>query len=587
MLIRRLLFRCILWIPVVLFLNRCANPVSPQGGPKDITPPRMISSTPENYSTNVTDNEIRINFNEFIQLKDQAKQIYISPPSANFPDVKVKGKSLQISFEDSLLQSQTYTINFGNSVCDITEGNPTKDFRFVFSTGDFIDSLSLEGKVINSFDRTPQKEILVMIYSNSNDTLPVDSLPLYVPPSYQAVTDEDGNFILENINNDRFLLFALRDQNSNGIFDMPNEKIAFLDTLVSGTFHPEVFFNLSTPDSIGDSSARVIPDSSISSSVKHPFYTLKLFEETDSIQKIKRVILQKKGQIVISFRFPTSDPSFTPLNISADSLHLVKEISQKKDTAMLWFSEVPADSLILELSDHGKPIDTIRICLSEKSKKKKKDHGTTEVPERLVLSTNIRNEALNPFRNNPTVTFSYPVSRANLSRLMLIREKDTLPVSSGFTDSVKRTLMIKHPWKEDKKYKILIPDSVFFSQPGMTNDSLQINFRTRMMKDYGSVKMIITGTDSLQQNIIQLLTDNGTIIEEKIITGTGKADFVALNPGKYKLKCIIDRNKNGRWDTGNFRRKIQPEEVEYFPRTIEIRANWDIEESWKIKSGVF
>ena len=586
MLIQRVIFRSIMLISVVLILNRCANPVSPQGGPKDIAPPQMISSSPENFSTYVSDNEIRLNFNEFIQLKDQAKQIYISPPATNIPDFKVKGKSLLISFNDTLLPLQTYTINFGNSVCDITEGNPSKDLRFVFSTGPYIDSLSLEGRVISGFDNTPQKEVLAMIYSNSNDTLPVDSLPLYFKPSYQSVTDEDGNFILQNIRSDHFLLFALKDQNSNGIFDMPNEKIAFIDSLVRGTYQPEISYTISH-DSVGDSSTVVLRDSLDVSMVKHQFYTLKLFEESDSIQKIKKSNLQKKGLVLISFRFPTSEPLFRPLNISSDSLQLIKEINQKKDTVFLWFSEVSTDSLIMEVSDKGVSIDTIMISLIEKSKRRKKDSDAAEVPEKLVLSANIRNETLNQFRNNPTVTFSYPVSRANLSRLILVRDNDTIPVPSEFIDSVKRTLVIKYPWKEDKKYRIIIPDSVFFSRNGMTNDTLQVGFRTRVINEFGSVKMIINGVDSLQKYIIQLITDKESIIEEKMITGSGKTDFAFLKPGKYRLKCIIDRNKNGKWDTGNFRKKIQPEDVEYFPRTIEIRANWDIEETWKIKSGAF
>ncbi len=570
---------------LAILLIRCANPVTPDGGIKDVKPPTVVSSFPENHCINFQKKELRILFNEFIQLKDQNSQVTISPPPKNNPDIKVKGKTLVINLADSLLRNSTYSINFGNSIEDITENNILKNFRFVFSTGSYLDSLSIKGRVINAFNNTPQKDILAMLYSKDNDTIPVDSLPFHFKPSYLTRTDENGSFIFENVRNTPLLLFAIKDQNGNAIFDLPNEKIAFFDTLIYGTYLPEHAYDTAKQDSLIKKSNPAQKDSLTTSPDNIPFYALRLFEEIDSVEIIQKVFLAQKDQVAILFRFPIHDPYFRPLNFIPDPDWATKEISAGKDTVYLWLKSNSLDSLTMEISDKHKIIDTVRISLLDKTIKKKKDKKEQESVQRVFLSSKIRDGRLNHFRNNPQVIFSYPILRFDFSRILLVYDKDTVHPTSVFADSVKRTLILKYKWIEDKKYKLIFPDSTFFSMNNLTNDSLVVAFKTQMLRDYGSVKINLKDGDATQNNIIQLLDEKENVIEQQFLQGSGKVHFEYLSPGKYKIKCIHDRNRNGRWDTGHYRTKLQPEEVYYFPDVIEVRANWDVEELWNVEKS--
>jgi len=572
-------FTCLL---IVLLLVRCANPVSPEGGLKDTKPPVVVTSFPDNYCINYKEKNIRIVFNEFIQLKDQYTQINVSPPAKTIPDVKVKGKTLSISLADSLLSNTTYSINFGKSIQDLREGNVLKDFKFVFSTGSYLDSLSIRGKVINAFDDAPQKDITAMLYTRTTDTIPIDSMPFHLKPSYIAKTDESGSFIFENVKSGPLLLFAIMDKNGNDIFDLPNEKIAFCDSLIHGTYVVPPKVDTAKKDTLQKKDVPTIKDTIKSIVSEAPSYTLRLFEETDSVQKINRAFLAQKDEVTLYFRFPAHEPRFRPLNFSADQAWSLTEMNPGKDTVNFWLKPGIADSLIMEVTDNKKVIDTLRISLLDKTAKRKKDKKETDAVRRVFLSSNVRDGNLNMFRKNPQLTFSYPIRNANFRRILLTCNKDTIHPVCVFTDSLKRRLMIKTKWIEDKNYHLIFPDSTFYTYNGLTNDSVILIFKTQMLRDFGSILITMKMDDPDRKNLVQLLDEKENVLEQQVIIGPGKIHYEYLSPGKYKVKCIYDRNRNGRWDTGHYRTKLQPEEVFYFPSVIEVRANWDIEEIWNV-----
>jgi hypothetical protein len=573
--LRKFLLPCL--VSFLLFV-RCANPVSPDGGPKDIRPPKVVSTYPDNKTVDFDKKEIRITFDEFIQLKDPASQVTISPPPRKMPDFKVRGKTLVVDLADTLLPGKTYSINFGESILDITEGNILKNYRFIFSTGSWIDSLRVKGKVIDAFDDTPQKDILVMLYVKSDTAVPVDSLPLHAKPAYLGKTDEEGFFDLENIQAGPLLLFALKDVNGNYYFDAPNEKIAFLDSLINGFFS-----NPATPDTLKiDTVARkdtiASTDSMIQRTGNAPFYTLRLFEQSDSVQKIRKAFLPQDDEVALFFRFPVREPEFTPLNFAAEPGWALKEISHGRDSVLFWMMPNAYDSLIMQVSDRGKVIDTVRISLGEKNEKKKKEKKGEETTRKIFFTTNVQDSRLNHFKNNPDLVLSYPAVRSVLSKTILITGKDTIHPTVFFTDSIKRNLIVKYPWKENNSYKLIFPDSTFFSQNNLTNDTIFLAFRTKMLHELGSLKINLK-TKEPGQIILQLLDEKENVLDQKFLKEPGSAVFNYLNPGKYKVKCILDRNQNGRWDSGNYQKKLEPEEVLYFPGVIEIRANWDVEET--------
>ena len=217
-----LIFPVLLIIGVFIF-QRCANPVMPVGGPKDVAPPIVTETEPVNYSLFFEEDQFRIYFNEFVSLKDVDKQLIVSPPLMERPELKIRGRSVLFKFDrdEELKADATYSIFFGNAIQDLTEGNPLGNFIYVFSTGEHLDSLSIIGKVNMAFDMAPAEETFVMLYTDNNDTIPFDSLPYKVRPDYVSKTDEHGHFGLYNLAGKEFKLFAIKDVNSNYIYDIP------------------------------------------------------------------------------------------------------------------------------------------------------------------------------------------------------------------------------------------------------------------------------------------------------------------------------------------------------------------------------
>lgn len=561
---------------IILVLTRCANPMSPVGGPKDTSPPKVIVCHPANHSTHFRGDEIRISFDEFISAKDFRNQVTISPPDLPNTDYVVRGKSLVVKLNDTLRANTTYSINFGDAISDITENNILKDYYYVFSTGDFVDSLSLKGKVIDAFDLSPQKNVLAVLYINNNDTLPLDSLPLHAAPYYLAHTSDNGEFILNNLKNVPLLLFSLKDQNGNLFYDIPEEKIAFSDSLVHGSYIPPALNDTIHKDSTAKSDTVSLKKD------KYPFYTLHLFETRDSVQKILKSELMKEDQVRILFRYPNKQVFFEPLNFIPVPGWMKKEHSIANDTVTLWLNDLKKDTLVLKISNEIRVIDTVRIELVKDRSGKKQAKKEKAARESLAVGDNTGGSKFNQFIMPYELNASYPLTRCDFSRIRVITGKDSIRPAASFTDSLKRKVVIGYKWQEEKTYRIFIPDSVFFSYNGLSNDTIKKEFKTFAAKEFGTFLLNLSGLGSSDRIIIEILTEKDALVARRMITGPGKVKFDYLLPGRFKVKAIYDRNKNARWDSGNYRIKLQPEEILFFPKIIEVRANWDVEENWKL-----
>ena len=584
-------------IPVALLLTRCANPVSPTGGPKDSTSPRVLACNPPNLATKFKENSFSIDFNEFINLKNPANEIFISPPLKTPLDPRIRGKSVIVKLEDSLAPNTTYSISFGNAITDLTEGNILKGFNYVFSTGDYVDTLSLQGNLHTAFDLKPQKDVFIELYINNNDTIQFDSLPLRVPPYYITKSDDQGNFTFHNLRNEQFKLFALADQNGDLVFNQPSEKIAFCDSLAK-----PYYISIPKPDTTKRDSSQIDPaklplikvinadsirksdsihkaDSLKQNFLKYPVYPLFLFEQTDSIQRLINATYPKKGMAMLVFRLPAKNLRIVPLNFDSATPWYIEEVSTQRDSVRLWITKPDVDSLIAKVIINEKTLDTVRLEVVKKDNQKKLSEK--EKQERLTLSIASAGSGFNQYKNKLVATFSYPLITWDFKKVLLIAGKDTTNPDIKFADSLKRRISIFSKWEEDKGYKIIVPDSVFFGIHNITHDTIKIDFRTKGEKDFGNLIVAMNMEKRPGQYIVQLLNEKESMVyEEQIITGSGKISFNFMPPGKYKLKAINDRNKNKRWDTGNYKLNLQPEEVIYLPKIIEIRANWDVEETW-------
>jgi hypothetical protein len=551
----------------------CANPVTPSGGPKDTEPPVITKSEPPLNTVNFNAKKIRIAFNEFIQLKDINSQAIISPPMNKMPSFKLRGKSLIIEFQEPLKENSTYNVFLGNSIVDLTESNPFDNFQYVFSTSNVIDSMSFQGTVINSFDLTPAKGVNVMLYLDNNDTIPFDSLPYFVKPYYLTRTDASGKFSLNNLMQKSFKIFALNDQNGNFIYDQPGEFIAFSDSMVN-----PIFAKVAAPDSI-------VPDSMLIENFETLMagssqMQLYLFQEADSKQRLVRASLIKKGLVSFIFKKPVSDLSVRPLNISNSDSWGIQEDNSTKDTINFWLKNIEPDSVRFEISDAGIILDTVDLAVKKKEREKKRSNtgnDTTYLSVKTELKTN-HAELYLPF----ILYFEYPVVSYQNDKINLF-EDDSIPLNADyhFTDHTQRKFAIDHEWKSATSYKLSIIDSAFFDLQGKTNDTLTYSFISKSTEDYGNflinIKLKLPGTNT----IFQLLSGD-KIIEEIQIKESQRLSFKHLAPGDYKLKAIFDRNSNGKWDTGDYIHKIQPEKIMFFSQGVTVRANWDVEEDWEL-----
>jgi len=569
------LINILLIITIGYFIISCANPVSPSGGPKDVDPPVLDKAEPPLYTKNFDSDKIKITFNEFIQLKDVTEHVIISPPMNEMPDFKTKGKSLIIELNEELKENTTYNIFMGDAVVDLTENNPASNFQYVFSSGNMIDSLSIQGNVLKAFDLTPVENVNVMLYLDNNDTIEFDSLPYYVKPYYLTKTNEQGDFLLNNLADKQFKLFTLLDLNSNMIYDQPSEEIAFIDSLIVPRFDPSFIIDTTTlVDTIID----------VKDTIKLPDLipiALSLFQEVDSVQRVLKVVLAQNYQLNFLFKRPVTDLQIRPLNLTEEIDWAIVEPYKTNDTLIYWLKNLNQDSLTLEISDAGIILDTTAVAVVKKarSRKEKKEE---EKPQKLTVKYNIKSQSID--LNEPLIlTFDYPIESYDLNLVSLF-ENDTIPIipEVAFIDSsIQRKLEIKYQWKQGTSYSMIIPDSVFYDIHGHSHDTLGTIFMSKTLEDYGNLYVSISMLNPDQNHIVQLLSGDNVIIET-ILTEDQRISYEYLKPGNYRLKVIYDQNNNGIWDSGDYFYKIQPEVVDFFPGEITVRANWDIEEEWEL-----
>jgi len=559
-----------------LAFYQCAKPGAPTGGPKDETPPRVLMETPPNHSIHFEVKKVTITFDEFITLKDPAKEIFISPPMRNKPEFKTKGKRVVIEFKEDFRPDATYTLNFGNAITDFTEGNSLVNYEYVFSTGDHIDSLFISGRVLNAFDHKPGEGIIAMVYTNDNDTLALDSLPLYVPPKSASRTLKDGSFRINNLPPGEYLLFALEDMNNNYIFDLPNEKIAFLDSLV--TLDPPESAPVPPPD-FPDSVLLEPPALQIT---RDESYVMYLFEERDTAQKLLSKTLINSNHLRYIFQRPAGPVgiSLADDDTTKDSWY-IPEFTRMRDTLDLYLLPWLPDTIRVALSAGASVSDTTRFIRSRATPGQMPLRRRDARPNALNINSNLKGGVFDIEREFRFI-FPLPLTAYDTAKIFLAFEGDTLNPPLYFTDAIRRTVVLDHPLQPGESYRVTALDLAFTDLTGRVNDSTSFHFRVRTPADYGQLVMNISLPEKSGQYIIQLMTDKEVVLREMIITQPGPLAFKNLMPGKYKLKAIADWNANGIWDTGRYRQKLLPEPVEYLPASITIRANWDLVEEWAV-----
>lgn len=515
----------------------CANPLAPTGGPRDETPPSVVEeeSSP-NFQTSFEKQRIELTFDEWVQVNDIFQQVVVSPPLEKPLDITLKKKTVRVDFadEEELKKDVTYTINFGEAVKDLTEKNPAENLRFVFSTGDYLDSLTISGQVLDAFTAEPKKDIRVMLYENLSDTVVRTERPFYF-----AKTDEEGNFKIENVKEGTFKGFALEDSDLNYLFNQSNEAIGFPDSFI-----------VLKPDTNA-----VIMD-------------IQLFTEAQAyrIQDVDSTIY---GLLKVNFN---QNPSIDLLSIRYDTIGQEVLYEFDRDTLKVWYDQSDRQNWSLYLQQDSIFSDTIPIRPGDRSA--------------FLAESNFQAKGGGTGRKfKPTldvvVNFNHPI--AEIDTALIGFYEDTLrtkiqPIYS-FDTLAKQQLSMAYSWREGRPYELEILPGAITDMYGLVNqDSIVKTFSPSLYKNFGNLNLTLVGFDSTLQYVVELLGRNDAVAHQWILSGSESYNRLlnTISPAKYTVQVITDYNQNGRWDTGDYDLELQPEPI--YRRPIdEVRANWDVE----------
>ncbi|MFC0603200.1 Ig-like domain-containing protein [Winogradskyella pulchriflava] len=512
-----------------IVLVSCANRGSPSGGEVDEEPPVILSASPENFSTNFKADEIRIYFDEYIKIKDLRKQLIISPPMDTEPDIIPLGgasKYISIKIKDTLEPNTTYAFNFGESIVDNNEGNPYPYYRYVFSTGDTIDSLSVKGYVEDALLEKPDTFVSVMLYevdSTYSDSIVFKEKPRYITNTLDSVT----TFSIDNIKAGTYKLIALKDKNGNYKFDQKDDKIGFKESFIT------------------------VPTDSI--------YPLTLFKEKVNFKAIKP---KQDGATRIIFPYE-GDYESMRIKVLGDTpegyqTRIVKD--ELTDTLYYWYKpQFEVDTTFFVVTNE-KYVDTFK-------------HRFRKLEEDSLEIKKISKGTLN-FDQDIIVEGNLPLTEIDRSKIKLIN-KDSLDVDFEIKyDSILNRYTFPIKKEEGEKYSFTMLPGTFSDFYGGTNkDTLIFNARTRLKSDYGNIRVNIRNAKF--PLIVQLVNDKGDVLYERYAKDSPVVDFTNLEPKPYSLRVIYDTNGNGKYDTGNYLLGIQPERVSYSPPIEEVRASFD------------
>ncbi|RBW59653.1 hypothetical protein DS884_07930 [Tenacibaculum sp. E3R01] len=520
---------------LVIFITSCARKGRPEGGPKDEDAPIMVTANPPYESIEFKEDNIRIYFDEYIVLKELTKQLVVSPPLKNPPLITPQGtpsKYINIKILDTLKANTTYTFNFGNAVQDNNENNKLESFKYVLSTGKYIDSLKIKGNISDAFKKKTANSIGVLLYKI--DSSFNDSIIYKRKPDYVTSTLDSTNFNFSNIKKGKYLLLALKEPNNDYIFNAKTDKIGFLkDTIMLPR------------DSIIKKDIRIFKE-------KQPF-------------KFKRGKELFKGKIQFGFNGKRKNLKVSLLSKVPANFKSYFQYEKEKDTLLYWHTPLKKDSLNFIVSNKDF-VDTITVRL----RKKKIDS--------LLINSNVSgilhlNDTLFLEGNNPIVAI-------DTSKVSFV-DKDTInvPYQLKRMDINKLALIFKKKPKMDYDFSVL--PAGFKDIYETKNDSLNYQFSTKEVEDYGSI--ILDIQNKTKKNVIIQLLIKNKVIKTRYIKDSKKLTFNLLEPKKYTVKAIIDDNNNNKWDTGNFLKRIHPERIIYFPKEFKLRANWIQNESFVIE----
>ncbi|TCO07901.1 Ig-like domain-containing protein [Natronoflexus pectinivorans] len=569
----------VVFILIVFLPGGCASTGMPTGGPRDEDPPVMVRSFPPENSLSFTGRNIRIEFDELIQVTDIFQKLMVSPPVNQQPTVTARANALVIEFNEDLQPNTTYTLDFADAVRDNNEGNILHDFRFSFSTGEIIDSLKISGHLFDATNYEPVSGALVMVHSNHADSAFRKLVPIRV-----TKTNPDGRFTIQNLAPGEYRLFALEDANRNFRYDQPGERIAFYsDIIVPYIGYHEVIDSISSDSAIVVKQEAYLPDS----------LQLFLFQEDNIPQYLRDYERRARNRIDFVFGRTLLEPVKVGLvNRQAEDWFLY-EHTAAHDSVYLWLKDttlINSDTLRLSLEypmlDSLREVtwkkDTINLYYFETGGGQgRRRRGDDEPPPTPVL----RHEGLKAnldILEELSLRFPTPLKNIDYTGLRMFEMVDTIPKAMEFDlrqDSVRiRRYVFEFNREAGGRYVLEADSAAFTDIYGVSTNAFRQEFSVRKEDDYGIFYVEIESPESTW--LIQLMNRQERVIRQAPVPRNGRIAFRYLRPGEYMLRIVDDKNGNGKWDTGDLEKEIQPERLFYYPEVLNVRANWSIHVPW-------
>ena len=519
---------------VASFFTSCAKRGTITGGPKDTIAPKIVGSFPENFSTNFKGNEIKINFNELIKVKDITKQLIISPPMKKQPVIVPQGsasKFISIKILDTLQENTTYSFNFGQSISDNNENNPYSQFKYVFSTGSYIDSLTVVGKIKDAYNQKPDNFVSVLLYDAKTftDSTVYKETPIYITNTLDSLKV----FSLENLKEGQYQIIALKDKAGNNKFDPKSDKIAFFNEPIT------------------------VPTTTM--------YELELFAEKAKF-KVEKPTQESNNKLFIGYSGDAKNTKVTAKNNGKEvPIKLTKFTEKSKDSLQVFFPLAITDSLdiSIENGNYNKQFTT-----------KLKDFKEAD-----SLSIENKTGSTLSFRNSLVLKTKTPLNSIDESKIFIRKKDSTLVKFTSKYDEFNQEIAFDFTKEEDQKYSIEILPGAIKDFYETSNDSLKFDFSTRLLSDYGNLKVNLIGAKRFPL-ILEILDDKGEVLYSQTSSKDTSLMFETIEPKLYTLRVIYDDNANGIWDTGDYLAKKQAEEIVYFQKQVDVRANWDVEQEF-------
>lgn len=608
---RKNLLLCLL---ALLLTAACASIGNPDGGRFDETPPRVVGSSPADGAVNVSKRKVQILFDEYIKLEKASEKVVISPPQIEPANVRADGKRVKVDFYDSLRANTTYTIDFSDAIEDNNEGNPMGQYTFSFSTGDVIDTMQVSGRVLNAADLEPIKGIMVGLYpadSTWNDTLFRTRPFLRV-----SRTNGEGRFTIKGVKDGAYRVRALEDKDGDFVFSQKNERVAFDTTVyVTGSF-PDVRMDTVWRDSLWYDSIRVVP---------YTHYTpddvlLLAFLEDGQERHLLKTVYPEPTNFTFYFTAPSdSTPRIKGLNF--DERCLVADASLKNDTVTFWVTDTALihrqDTLSMILSymetdtlgqlvvtndtldlspkttyakiaaERSKQIEAWEKDRERRQKKAKKPLPYEENPyERTWLEAGFKPSGSLAPNQNVRYLAKEPILEVDTTKIHFYVKKDTdwLPAPFLFMPEERsaKSYMLYAEWEPGQKYRFVMDTAAMVSVLEHESKSVRQEFHVRAVEEYGSIFIHVISPDT--GVVVQLLSKNDKVEAQQRTDKDGNADFFFMKPGEYYMRCYVDANGNGQWDTGDYASGLQPERVYYFGKPLPLKAQWDLRQDWDIRA---